>query len=363
MVAQESSISGIAPPIKEKQEKKVLTKKREETIAGYLFIAPALLIFIIFLLLPVLMAFYLSFTDWNGITPLREDDSFEWVGTDNYNELVREEGRRQTRFFTAVKNTTYYVLGVVPTQTIIALVLAVIVNQRWLHGRGAFRTIAYFPSITSSVVISIVFLWLFARGGLVNLGIELIFPDYKAVNWTDDATGIFHWILEKFGVTRRTAGDWAGEEYLGLRAWEWISGPSVTMLMIMILNTWTTIGTMMVIFLAALQNIPSYVYEAAQIDGANAWQTFRKVTVPLLRPTTFFVVTLGLIGTFQVFDQVYIIGGGDATLTVAVLVHRNAFGSGSNMGLATATAMILFVIIFVFTILQRRFFGGERANW
>jgi multiple sugar transport system permease protein len=119
----------------------------------------------------------------------------------------------------------------------------------------------------------------------------------------------------------------------------------------------------MVIFLAALQNIPSYVYEAAQIDGANAWQTFRKVTVPLLRPTTFFVVTLGLIGCFQVFDQVYIIGGGDATLTVAVLVHRNAFGSGSNMGLATATAMILFVIIFVFTVLQRRFFGGERANW
>jgi multiple sugar transport system permease protein len=135
------------------------------------------------------------------------------------------------------------------------------------------------------------------------------------------------------------------------------------MFMIMVLNTWTTIGTMMVVFLAALQNIPSYVYEAAQIDGATAVQVFRKITVPLLRPTTFFVITLGLIGCFQVFDQVYVIGGGDATLTIAVLVHRFAFGEGSNMGLATATAMVLFVIIFVFTMIQRRVLGGEKSEF
>jgi len=135
------------------------------------------------------------------------------------------------------------------------------------------------------------------------------------------------------------------------------------MLTIMILNTWTTIGTMMVIFLAALQNIPSSVYEAASIDGANAMQIFRRITVPLLRPTTFFVVTLGLIGCFQVFDQIYVISSGGpakTTLTVAYMVYQNGFDR-SAMGLAAATAIILFVIIFAFTLLQR-VFVSERAN-
>ncbi len=365
MIEEKSPTSGAVPAIPPQKVTTMRTTKFEETVAGYLFLTPALIIFIVFLVIPLVIAVYISFTDWNGITPLRDDDAFETIGDDNYQQLLTQEGRRQTRFFTAVKNTTYYVIGVVPTQTLIALILAVIVNQKWLKARGTFRTIAYLPSITSSVVISIVFLWLFSRGGLVNAFIELLYPAYgdKAINWTDDSTGVFHWVLKQFGVTRADVGDWASEKHYGLRTWDWISGPSVTMLMIMILNTWTTIGTLMVIFLAALQNIPSYVYEAAAIDGANVWQIFRKVTVPLLKPTTFFVITLGLIGCFQVFDQVYIIGGGDATLTVAVLVYRNAFGTGSNMGLATATAMILFVIIFIFTVVQRRFFGGERANW
>ena len=129
------------------------------------------------------------------------------------------------------------------------------------------------------------------------------------------------------------------------------------MLTIMILNTWTTIGTMMVIYLAALQNIPTSVYEAAQIDGASSWQAFRRITVPLLSPTTFFVVTLGLIGTFQVFDQIFVISSGGpakTTLTIAYIVYENGFNN-SNMGLAAATALLLFVIIFIFTLIQRRF--------
>lgn len=356
-----------APPVKSRRFYQ--TSQWEEAIAGYLFMAPALIIFTVFLIIPVLLSLYLSFTDWDGIKQLRAEESlgfnenaFEWIGTDNYERLLFEEGTPRERFMISMKNTVYYVLGVVPTQTVIALVLAVIVNQKWLKARGTFRTIFYLPSLTSSVVISIVFMWLFSRGGLVNEFIGLFYPNYENINWVDDSSGVFHWILSLFGVDRRSAGDWAGEKFLDVRMWNWISGPSVTMTMIMILNTWTTIGTMMVIFLAALQNIPGHVYEAAQIDGANAWQTFRKVTVPLLRPTTFFVITLGLIGTFQVFDQVYVIGGEDATRTIAVLVHRNAFGPGSNMGMATATAMVLFVIIFVFTILQRRFIGGERSE-
>jgi len=136
------------------------------------------------------------------------------------------------------------------------------------------------------------------------------------------------------------------------------------MLTIMILNTWTTIGTMMVIYLAALQNIPGQVYEAAYVDGASAWQVFRHMTLPLLKPTTYFVITLGLIGTFQVFDQVFVISSGGpakTTLTIAYLVYNNGF-KNSAMGVAAATAILLFIIIFAFTMLQRRLVGGERAN-
>jgi multiple sugar transport system permease protein len=120
----------------------------------------------------------------------------------------------------------------------------------------------------------------------------------------------------------------------------------------------------MIIYLAALQNIPAHVYEAAYVDGATSWQTFRKITVPLLRPTTFFVVTLGLIGTFQVFDQVFVISSGGpakTTLTIAYLVYNNGFRN-SAMGVAAATAILLFIIIFAFTLLQRRLVGGEKAN-
>lgn len=342
-------------------------KRRQEAVYGLTFMIPALIIFLIFLIIPIGAALYISFTDWNGISPVLEEGAFEYVGTANYSDLLRgyhiEDGRevaaaiRQRDFFIALKNTVYFVLGVVPTQTVIALVLAVIVNQRWLKAKGFFRTAFYFPSITSSVVISLIFMFMFSRGGLVNQAIAGVIPGYSDnyINWLDDPTGLFHIILEPFGITRQTAGAWAGERMLGLTGWEWISGPSITLLTIMILNIWTTIGTMMVIFLAALQDIPGHVYEAAAIDGANAWQVFRRITVPLLRPTIFFVVTLGLIGTFQVFDQVYVISSGGpakTTLTVAYMVFQNGFDR-SAMGLASATALVLFVIIFTLSILQR----------
>ncbi len=338
-------------------------KKRQEAITGYTFLAPVMVIFLVFLIIPIGAAVYISFTDWNGTTPLFAEDSFEFVGLDNYADLLVNDGVRQRDFYKSLQNTVYYVLGVVPTQTVLALILAVIVNQRWLKAKGFFRTAFYFPSITSSVVISIIFMWMFTRGGLVNSAIQGFFKDYEFINWLDDPSGIIHIFLESFGVTRRTAGDWSSARIAGLTVWDWISGPSITMLTIMMLNTWTTIGTMMVIFLAALQDIPSQVYEAASIDGASVLQIFRKITVPLLRPTIFFVVTLGLIGTFQVFDQIFVISGGGpakTTLTVAYMVYQNGFDR-SAMGLAAATAIVLFVLIFVFTLIQRRFVG-ERAN-
>ncbi len=368
-------MTGITVP-KQRRVMSQAARKRQDALAGYLFMTPALIIFLGFLIIPIGAAVYISFTDWNGITPVFDEGAYEFVGLDNYRDLLQgqheEDGRivkatiRQRDFFTALKNTTYYVLGVVPTQTVLALILAVLVNQRWLKAKGFFRTAFYFPSITSSVVISIIFMWMFYRGGLINTTLDALISGYERanfINWLDDPRGVFHIFLEEFGVTRRSVGDWASARYFGLTVWDWISGPSITMLTIMILNTWTTIGTMMVIFLAALQNIPGSVYEAAAIDGANAWQIFRRITVPLLRPTTFFVVTLGLIGTFQVFDQIFVISSGGpakTTYTIAYMVYVNGFDR-SAMGLAAATAILLFIIIFAFTMLQR-VVVQERAN-
>jgi multiple sugar transport system permease protein len=339
------------------------SKKRQEAIAGLTFVAPAFLVLFIFFIVPMLAALFFSLTNWNGVTPLTRSDAYEMVGLENYSRLLFESGTRQRAFFTSLKNTVYFVLGVVPAQTFFALVLAVIVNQRWLKGKGFFRTAFYFPSISSSVVISLIFMWMFTSNGIINQAIRAIFPSYGGITWLNDATGVLHALLGVFGITRDTLGELGTTQIAGVRVWDWLSGPSVTLLTIMILNTWTTIGTLMVIYLAALQNIPAQVYEAATVDGATPLQIFTRITVPLLRPTTFFVITLGLIGTFQVFDQVYVISSGgpaDTTLTIAYLVYRSGFGD-QRMGLAAATAIVLFVIIFIFTLIQRRITGGDKA--
>lgn len=339
------------------------SKRRQEVLAGFTFISPAFLILFVFLIVPMIAALYFSLTNWNGVTPLTRADAYEVVGLENYQRLLLQSGSRQEAFFTALKNTVYFVIGVVPAQTLLALILAVIVNQRWLKGKGFFRTAFYFPSISSSVVISLIFMWMFTSNGIINQGIKSIFPSYQNVVWLNDPNGVLHNLLGLFGITRDTLGDFGKTEIASISIWEWLSGPSVTMLTIMILNTWTTIGTLMVIFLAALQNIPAQVYEAAYVDGATMAQIFRKITVPLLRPTTFFVVTLGLIGTFQVFDQIYVISSGgpsDTTLTIAYLVYRSGF-KDQRMGIAAATAIVLFIIIFIFTLIQRRITGGDKA--
>lgn len=339
--------------------------KTGETLTAYGFMAPALIVLVVFLVIPVLVAVYFSLTNWNGVRPLTGADPYQFIGLKNYENLLIS-GRRVGDFYVALKNTLYYVLGVVPSQTIISLILAVILNQKWLKGRGFFRTAFYFPSITSSVVISLIFVFLFTKGGPVNGLLQAIFPTFTPVTWLDNADGIIHNILGLVGITRNNIGAWGNIEFLNITLWEWISGPSVTMLMVMMLAVWTTIGTMMVIYLAALQNIPSQVFEAAQVDGATPWQTFRNITLPLLRPTTFFVITIGLIGTFQVFDQVYVISKGnpqDTTLTMAYLVFRNAFDpQRPAMGLAAATAIVLFIIIFVFTLIQRRITGSDKVD-
>jgi multiple sugar transport system permease protein len=339
--------------------------KREEAIAGWLFVAPAFIVLFLFMILPLLVAGYFSLTDWNGRTPLANPDAYEFVGLRNYEQLLLQ-GRRVDDFYNALKNTVYYVIGVVPTQTLIALVLAVIVNQKWMKFRGVFRTAYYFPSITSSIVVSMIFLFMFSNTGPVNAFLSGLFPNYQPVTWLANNDGLVHNFLGLFGVTESSSAFLADTEIFRISLWDWISGPSISMLTIMILAIWTTIGTMMVVYLSALQSIPAQVYEAAYVDGATSWQVFRKITVPLLAPTTFFVITLGLIGTFQVFDQIYVLRNDttrETTMSVAYLVYDFAFGSLNDprMDRATATAVTLFIIIFVATLVQRRVTGGDKA--
>ncbi len=340
-------------------------QQRADAIAGFTFVGPALLVLVVFLILPLLVAFYFSFTNWSGTRPLDRPDAYEVVGFKNYQRWVID-GRRVDDFYRAVRNTVYYVLGVVPVQTVIALLLAVIVNQRWLRGKSFYRTAFYFPSITSSIVVSFIFLFLFSAGGPINAVLSLLSPYYEAVAWTTNNDGVLHLLLETVGITEATAGVWVETEIMDLEIWDWIAGPSVAMSTIMALAIWTTSGTLMVIYLSALQGIPSSVYEAAEVDGASNWAQFRHITLPLLKPTTFFVVTLGLIGTFQVFDQIYVLQNdqtGRTTTSVAYLVYATAFESSSpNLAEASAIAIVLFVIIFAATVLQRRFVGGDRAE-
>lgn len=332
---------------------------RQDAVSAWLFMSPALIVFLIFLVIPILFALYFSFTDWNGISPPLEA---KWVGVENYENVLAGGGIRQSDFFKGLKNTTYFALGVVPLQTALALLLAVVVNQRMLRFKGFFRTSYYFPSITSSVAISLIFLFLYQRSGLINGVLETVtLGAWEPIAWMSDSRGLVHIILESIGITLRSGPEFLRAELLGLTVWDWISGPSIALVAIMLMNVWTTIGTMMIIFLAALQDIPGHVYEAAQIDGATAWPQFWKITLPLLRPTLFFVITLGLIGTYQVFDQVYVMSSGGpakTTLTMAYMVYRNGFRN-NEMGLGAAIAILLFIIIFVLTLIQRRITGSE----
>jgi multiple sugar transport system permease protein len=256
---------------------------------------------------------------------------------------------------TSVRNNGYYVLFVVPIQTVLALGLALVVNNKLLKSKGFFRTAFYFPSVTSSVAISVVFLFMFANTGAINAVLGAF--GINGPQWFADPRGLIHLVLERVGLVSENAPPSALADHgvLGLSWWEWTAGPSVAMCAIISLVVWTTSGTFLLIFLAALQNLPVQLDEAALIDGATRWQRFRHVTLPQLRPALFLVLTLGLIGTWQVFDQIYVMSQGNpakTTLTPAFLSYRTAFRD-FDYGSGAAISFVLFVLIVLLTLLQR----------
>jgi multiple sugar transport system permease protein len=320
-------------------------------LAGWIFIAPVVILLGLFLLVPVLMAAWVSVSDWTGRgSPLSADVGF--VGGRHYAEILTGGGLDTQDFGTSIRNNFYYVLFVVPTQTALSLFLAVLVSRRILRGRGLFRTAFYFPSVTSSVAITVLWLFLFSATGVVNK--VLSWFSIHGPNWFSDPRGVLHVSARALGLDGPPRA-LTGSEFLGISYWEWLAGPSMAMSAFIAMAVFTTSGTFMLLFIAALQSIGTEIEEAALIDRANAWQRFWYVTLPMLKPTMFTVVTLGLIGTWQVFDQIYTgTQGGPAktTLTPAYLSFNAAFNQ-QDWGEGAAIAFILFAIIVFFTVAQR----------
>jgi multiple sugar transport system permease protein len=279
-----------------------------ENLAGYAFLAPALLVLGTFIVLPILYAVFLSLQK----VQLLGGIDYEFVGLRNFARLQADE-----RVWIALGNTIEYVAIVVPAQTMLALLLAVSLNAG-IRGQSWWRVIYFLPTVTSSAVLTLIFMWIYNTNGLLN-----------------------HFLAA-----------------IALPTYNWLGDPAVALKGIMLMNIWSTAPFFMVIYLAALQDIPQSLYEAAEIDGATAWKRFWLITLPLLKPVTFFVLAMGVIGTFQLFDQSYIISNGsggpnNATLTLVLLIYQYVFRD-LQMGYAAAIAFLLAALIVGVTLIQKR---------
>lgn len=303
---------------------------RREAITAYIFIAPYLITAAIFTVGLLVYAFYISFTNLSASFAAA---SARFIGFDNYLRALRDAD-----FLAALGNAFWYFIIVTFFQTIGAILLAVALNAK-LQGMRVYRTLLYSPSVASSIVMSLIFLWLYLPTGFINYLLGTDIP------WLTTPDRIFAGLWNAVG--------------LGQTIPEFFKGPSVAWTSIMVLAIFTTIPTFMVMFLTALQDVPGFVYEAAAIDGATGWKAFLHITLPLLRPVIALVVILGTIGTFQVFDQVAILTKGGplkTTLTPAFLIYQKTLGTGTQAeaGFAAAMAFLLAFVIVAITLIQRR---------
>ncbi|CAM3302457.1 carbohydrate ABC transporter permease [Occultella aeris] len=262
----------------------------------------------------MVVALVLSFTRYDIPAPP------EFIGVDNYVEAFTSRS-----FQRAVLNTLFLTIVAVPTAMIIALVIAVLLNQgmRW---QGFFRTAVFLPHITATVAVAVLWLWIFN-------------PDHT-------------------GLLNRIIGT------IGLGPVSWLGSTEWAMPSVIVMYIWQSIGIKMLIYLAALQGLPPEVGEAARLDGANSLERFWYMTVPLLRPATFFVLVISVISSFQVFDQIYILTSGgpaNATTVMTYQIYQSAF-QASRMGYASAQSIVLFVVLIILAIVSRRIVGGTDAH-
>lgn len=282
--------------------------KRRENLIGYAFVLPSLIAFLVFIALPFFASLGLSFTSWNFLGGWKK---LKWVGLENFVNLASD-----MRFKQAVGNTFIYALTTVPTSIVIALGLAYVLNGK-IYFKKAMRMAFFIPYISSAVAVSSVFKFIFRDDGIINS------------------------MLISMGVTSPP---------------QWFASLSLNKIPIIMLVIWTAIGYELIIYMSALQNVPPSLYEAADIDGASGFTKFRKITIPLVSPTTFYLVIIRLIATFKMFSSVEIMTMGSAAYTntsIVLEIYSNAFNS-YKFGYAASQSMVLFLMILVITLLNFR---------
>jgi ABC-type sugar transport system permease subunit len=286
------------------------TKMKNIKLAPYLMIAPYVLHFLVFISFPVLFSFFLMFNQWNIISPMK------FVGFQNFYKLMND-----AQFFRSLLNTLIFLVIHIPLQIIVALLFAVMLNQK-IKFIGFFRAAYFLPVVVSGVVVTILWQQLYGyETGLLN---------------------------------RMLAG-------MGIQKVGWLTNPAIAMASIAIMATWKNVGLYIILFLAGLQTVPQYLYESAELEGANAWQKFRYITLPMINPTMFMVVVLSTIGGFSLFIEPYVMTGGgplNSTLSAVLYIYKEGFfyyhmGYASTLGFFFA-GVILLVIFF-----QKRYVEKE----
>ncbi|MCK4504985.1 MAG: sugar ABC transporter permease, partial [Candidatus Aegiribacteria sp.] len=293
--------------------------KLRSRLAPYVYILPALIVVLVFRTLPILSSFTASFTDY-------DIGGFHgFVGFDNYARMLSD-----ARFWQSVINTLYFVIGVVPAGIIIPLFLAILLRGK-LAGKSFYRTVYFLPVVTSAVAISVVWAWLYnPEAGPINQIITLF--GGEPLMWLREPRGIFEMLLSPLGIHPR-----------GI-----LAGPSLALVSLMMVSVWKSTGYNTVLFLAGLENIPGTYYEAAKLDGAGTWGTFRNITWPLLSPTTYYVLIMSTIISFKTFALVYVMtpppGGGPLGTTNVMVFYlfQKAFDR-FDIGYASAISVFLFL--------------------
>jgi multiple sugar transport system permease protein len=288
----------------------LFTARVREAGWGYAFVLLPMAVFGVFFLYPFGYAIYISFFEWGILGKV------EGVGTQNYHTLYHDP-----IFWRAVRNTIEYAIVVVPLEMALGLLMALVINAR-IRGRAFFRSALYFPSLVSSAAITTIAIYILSADGLLN----------KIVG--------------------------------GHRSW--FGDPSTALWSIVGLNAWTTAGTVMLFYLAALQAIPTDVYEAAAVDGTGSWRTFWRITFPLLKPAHFFVLVVFGIGALKIFDQSFIVSGGTggpvySTYTAMLYIYNEAFKS-ANFGVASSAGVVFFAVILLLTMIQRATVGRSEVG-
>ena len=308
-----------------------------EHLEAYLFLAPALILIVLFHVVPAIAAFIMSLTRWGVIYE-------RWAWLENYGAILDPGGSRFGEFVNALGVTIWYVALTVPVEMVIALVLAYVLYQG-TFGRGAYRVVYFMPYITSVVAAATIFEWIFdANFGFLNFLLGLVGIGPQA--WLREPRGLFELVASAIGVAL-PAG---------------LAGPSLSLVAVSLFTVWHFVGFQTVIFLAGLTNISREYYDAARIDGAGDWQLLRRITLPLLSPTIFFVAIIATVGAMRSFSQIYVLTAGgplDTTRTVPLLIFRTFFErtAVNGIGLGSAMSFVFVVIIIAITLIQFRVLG------